>query len=211
MNVWCCIWYMDFCFNVSCQEKDMALAPITITAQREQDIDFSKPFMDFSLSLIMQKANEPAINNFAFLQPFTGQVWLSTIGVVGERTWFSEAYIVHTCIRLVIGLYGSKGITVMILYSTLLPISAPSLISTLPPIECVFVNKRSYSNKLPYWVSALVRISAPCLICAFPIEFVLVDECPYTNKCSYSVWVIAPLEYIFVEINLGSSFFNCSL
>lgn len=64
------------------QEKDMALAPITITAQREQDIDFSKPFMDFSLSLIMQKANEPAINNFAFLQPFTGQVWLSTIGVV---------------------------------------------------------------------------------------------------------------------------------
>lgn len=64
------------------QEKDMALVPITITAQREQDIDFSKPFMDFSLSLIMQKANEPAINNFAFLQPFTGTVWLSTIGVV---------------------------------------------------------------------------------------------------------------------------------
>jgi len=64
------------------QEKDMALVPITITAERELDIDFSKPFMDFSLSLIMQKAGDPPINNFAFLQPFTGTVWLSTVGVV---------------------------------------------------------------------------------------------------------------------------------
>ena len=60
----------------------MALIPITINAKREESIDFSKPFMDFSMSLIMQKAGEPPINNFAFLQPFTGGVWLSTIGVV---------------------------------------------------------------------------------------------------------------------------------
>jgi len=60
----------------------MALLPITITADRELAIDFSKPFMDFSLSLIMQKAGDPPINNFAFLQPFTSAVWLSTIGVV---------------------------------------------------------------------------------------------------------------------------------
>ena len=63
----------------------MALAPITITAGREENIDFSKPFMDFSLSLIMQKPGEPPINNFAFLQPFTGGVWLSTIGVVSPH------------------------------------------------------------------------------------------------------------------------------
>lgn len=63
----------------------MALAPITITASREEDIDFSKPFMDFSLSLIMQKPGEPPINNFAFLQPFTNSVWLSTIGVVSMK------------------------------------------------------------------------------------------------------------------------------
>lgn len=60
----------------------MALAPITINAEREECIDFSKPYMDFSLSLIMQKPGEPPIDNFAFLQPFTGGVWLSTIGVV---------------------------------------------------------------------------------------------------------------------------------
>ena len=66
----------------------MALAPITITAEREESIDFSKPFMDFSLSLIMQKPGEPPINNFAFLQPFTEGVWLSTIGVV--RAFFQS-------------------------------------------------------------------------------------------------------------------------
>lgn len=70
----------------------MALVPITITAERELSIDFSKPFMDFSLSLIMQKAGEPPINNFAFLQPFTGGVWLSTIGVVSAVTIVTLKY-----------------------------------------------------------------------------------------------------------------------
>lgn len=60
----------------------MAIVPITITAERELDIDFSKPFMDFSMSLIMRKPGEPPINIFAFLLPFNGRVWLSTIGVV---------------------------------------------------------------------------------------------------------------------------------
>lgn len=69
-------------FSVPLQEKDIALAPITITAEREQVIDFSKPFMDFSMGLIMQKAGEPPINIFAFLQPFSSGVWFSTVGVV---------------------------------------------------------------------------------------------------------------------------------
>lgn len=64
------------------QTKDIALAPITITADRELDIDFSKPFMDFSMSLIMQKPGDPPIDIFAFLSPFTSGVWLSTIAVV---------------------------------------------------------------------------------------------------------------------------------
>lgn len=67
---------------LSLQKEDIALAPITITAVRELDIDFSKPFMDFSMSLIMQKPGDPPINVFAFLLPFTSGVWLSTIGVV---------------------------------------------------------------------------------------------------------------------------------
>ncbi|XP_027060273.1 glutamate receptor ionotropic, kainate 2-like [Pocillopora damicornis] len=64
------------------QKKDLALAPITITAERELIIDFSKPFMDFGMSLIMRKPGEPPINIFAFLLPFTNNLWLSTIVVV---------------------------------------------------------------------------------------------------------------------------------
>ena len=69
-------------FSVPLQEKDIALAPITITAERELAIDFSKPFMDFSMSLIMQKPGEPPIDIFAFLLPFNSGVWFSTVGVV---------------------------------------------------------------------------------------------------------------------------------
>ena len=72
----------NLCFSVPLQEKDIALAPITITAERELVIDFSKPFMDFSMSLIMRKPGEPPIDIFAFLLPFNAGVWFSTIGVV---------------------------------------------------------------------------------------------------------------------------------
>lgn len=87
-----------FVFNLCCsvllQEKDIALAPITITADRELVIDFSKPFMDFSMSLIMQKPGEPPIDIFAFLLPFNAGVWLSTIGVVTFTfTWSWKVYL----------------------------------------------------------------------------------------------------------------------
>ncbi|KAK2574078.1 Glutamate receptor 2 [Acropora cervicornis] len=74
--------YVGMVEELKKKTKDIALAPITITAERELDIDFSKPFMDFSMSLIMQKPGEPKIDIFAFLSPFTSGVWLSTIAVV---------------------------------------------------------------------------------------------------------------------------------
>ena len=66
----------------------MALGAITITAQREQVIDFSKPFMDFKISMMLQKTKGEDVNLFAFLLPFDGQVWLSTIGVVSTDNFF---------------------------------------------------------------------------------------------------------------------------
>lgn len=71
-----------FFWSATLQEKDIALAPITITAERELVIDFSKPFMDFSMGLIMQKPGDPPINIFAFLLPFNSGVWFSIVGVV---------------------------------------------------------------------------------------------------------------------------------
>ena len=45
-------------------------------------MDFSKPFMDFKISLLMKKPPEEELNLFAFLLPFEMDVWLSTIAVV---------------------------------------------------------------------------------------------------------------------------------
>ncbi|XP_020899708.1 glutamate receptor ionotropic, kainate 2 isoform X2 [Exaiptasia diaphana] len=64
------------------KKADIALAPITIYATRESVIDFTKPFWDFSMSLIMQKETEEELDLFAFVKPFDGIVWILIIGVV---------------------------------------------------------------------------------------------------------------------------------
>jgi len=45
---------------VSIQEADLAIAPLTITADREEVIDFSKPFLSLGIS-IMIKARSTAV------------------------------------------------------------------------------------------------------------------------------------------------------
>lgn len=63
------------------KRAQVAIGAITISAVRELDVDFSKPFMDFKVSLLMQKEKEQ-VNLFVFLQPFERNVWLSTLAVV---------------------------------------------------------------------------------------------------------------------------------
>jgi len=36
------------------QEADLAIAPLTITADREQVIDFSKPFLSLGISIMIK-------------------------------------------------------------------------------------------------------------------------------------------------------------
>ena len=78
----------------------MAIGAITITAKRELVVDFSKPFMDFKISLLMPKPTEEELNLFGFLLPFEMDVWLSTIAVVSYRLlkcvlYFSSRYDVN--------------------------------------------------------------------------------------------------------------------
>ena len=60
----------------------MATGSLTITAQREKAVDFSKPFMDFTMSLILRKPEEEEPNMFRFLDPFAPFVWLCTVMAV---------------------------------------------------------------------------------------------------------------------------------
>ena len=53
------------------QEADLAVAPLTITAAREQMIDFSTPFFDLGLSILIARAERgDAQLAYAFLEPF---------------------------------------------------------------------------------------------------------------------------------------------
>ncbi|KAK3751825.1 hypothetical protein QZH41_013283 [Actinostola sp. cb2023] len=68
------------------QNADIAVGPITITAEREEVIDFSKPFLDFRIAMILTKPKGEEVNLFAFLLPFEEQLWLCVCAIVGTVT-----------------------------------------------------------------------------------------------------------------------------
>lgn len=60
------------------QEADIAIAPLTVTLERESVIDFSRPFLSFDL-----KPNKNTENTtsaiFSFLQPLSMEIWVRKI------------------------------------------------------------------------------------------------------------------------------------
>eukprot|EP00795_Rhopilema_esculentum_P009215 gene9215-16892_t len=64
------------------KDADIAIGSLTITAEREKAIDFTKPFMDFTMSLIMKKPPEAEVNFFTFLLPFQLELWLSVLAMI---------------------------------------------------------------------------------------------------------------------------------
>lgn len=56
---------------MSAQEADVAVAPLTILAAREHVVDFSTPFFDLGLSILIARAERgDAELAFSFLEPF---------------------------------------------------------------------------------------------------------------------------------------------
>lgn len=58
------------------QEADLAIAPMTITSERERVIDFSKPFMSLGISIMVKKQQQKA-GMFSFLNPLSKEIWVS--------------------------------------------------------------------------------------------------------------------------------------
>ncbi|XP_050533361.1 glutamate receptor ionotropic, kainate 2-like [Daktulosphaira vitifoliae] len=58
---------------------DLAIADITITRQREHDVDFTSPFMNLGISILYKKSTKSPPNLFSFLDPFSSFVWLWVI------------------------------------------------------------------------------------------------------------------------------------
>lgn len=70
---------------LSVQRADLAVSAITITPERENVVDFSKRYMDYSVGILMRKPEEK-INIFSLFAPFDLAVWAciaAAIPVVG--------------------------------------------------------------------------------------------------------------------------------
>jgi len=51
------------------QEADIALAPLTITSDRERVVDFTKPFMNLGISIMIKKPEKQKPGVFSFMDP----------------------------------------------------------------------------------------------------------------------------------------------
>jgi ionotropic glutamate receptor len=61
------------------QEADVAIAPLTITSQRERVIDFTKPFMNLGISIMIKKPEKQKPGVFSFMAPLSSQIWMCIV------------------------------------------------------------------------------------------------------------------------------------
>lgn len=54
----------------------MAIAPLTVTLERERVVDFSKPFLSLDLKP-SKKSVKRNTSIFSFLQPLSKEIWVS--------------------------------------------------------------------------------------------------------------------------------------
>lgn len=50
---------------------------MTITAERERVIDFTKPFMSLGISIMIKKPVKQTPGVFSFLNPLSQEIWVS--------------------------------------------------------------------------------------------------------------------------------------
>lgn len=71
----------DFLIENFCntQSVDFAITDLTITAEREQAVDFTTPFMNLGISILFRKPQPPEPALLAFLLPFSNGVFINII------------------------------------------------------------------------------------------------------------------------------------
>ncbi|XP_050308479.1 glutamate receptor ionotropic, kainate 2-like [Anthonomus grandis grandis] len=56
---------------------DLAITDLTITLEREKDVDFTSPFMNLGISILFQKPKKAPPSFFSFAQPFAIDTWIA--------------------------------------------------------------------------------------------------------------------------------------
>ncbi|XP_077984684.1 glutamate receptor 4-like [Glandiceps talaboti] len=60
-------------------EADVAVAPLTITSQREQFVEFTTPFMNLGISIMIKKPQNTKPGVFSFLHPLSHEIWMCIV------------------------------------------------------------------------------------------------------------------------------------
>lgn len=58
------------------KEADIAIAPLTITSERERVIDFSMPFMNFGISVMVKKPVKQNESMLSFMNSLSKEIWV---------------------------------------------------------------------------------------------------------------------------------------
>jgi ionotropic glutamate receptor len=62
------------------QKADLAIADLTVTAERESAVDFTLQFMNLGISILYKKPKPVPPSLFMFVSPFSYTVWLLLLG-----------------------------------------------------------------------------------------------------------------------------------
>lgn len=87
MDQFCCCCYKHAClcslsfFLCFLQRADVGLSALTITPERESVVDFTTRYMDYSVGVLLRKA-ERTVDMFACLAPFDLSLWACIAGTV---------------------------------------------------------------------------------------------------------------------------------
>lgn len=72
------------CFLLVRQKADMAIAGLTITAERERYVDFSKPYMEIGVVIMIKKPLHQRPGIFSFMEPLSIEIWVCiTMAYIG--------------------------------------------------------------------------------------------------------------------------------
>ena len=61
------------------RDADLAIAPLTINGAREKAVDFSKPFIDLGISVMIGKPEKQKPGVFSFMAPLSKEIWICVI------------------------------------------------------------------------------------------------------------------------------------
>ncbi|KAK2969962.1 hypothetical protein RJ640_008302 [Escallonia rubra] len=86
-------YYNDLVYQVYLQKLDAAAGDITITANRSLYVDFTLPYAEGGVSMVVPVSYEDGNNKWTFLKPLRRDLWVTSIGffiLTGFAVWVLE-------------------------------------------------------------------------------------------------------------------------